>query len=103
MTNAVIPGVIAGVIYLVIALATGASAVASIIGGIVVAATAITIGLVSRAIFIRRAKSRREWIVAARCRTSFCTAGGGGLGVSGSRGPLRPERNSPAAGSRPCR
>lgn len=59
MTSVVIPGLIAGVIYLVIAFATGASAAASIIGGVVVAVIAIAIGFVFRAIFKRRAESRR--------------------------------------------
>ena len=36
MTSVVMPGLVAGVIYFIIAFATGASAVASIIGGIVV-------------------------------------------------------------------
>jgi O-antigen/teichoic acid export membrane protein len=60
MTSAVIPGFLAGVIYLVIALATGVSAAASFIGGIVVAVIAIAIGLIFRAIFKRRAESRRR-------------------------------------------
>jgi hypothetical protein len=55
--SAVIPGLAAGVIYLIIALATGASAAAAIIGGIVVAIVAITIGLIFRAVFRRRAAS----------------------------------------------
>ena len=50
-----IPGLIAGVIYFVIALATGASAVVSIIGGIVVATIAVTVGLIIRAMYERRA------------------------------------------------
>ena len=54
MTTAVIPGLAAGVIYFVIALATGASAVASIIGGIVVAAIAVAIGFIFRAVYKRR-------------------------------------------------
>jgi predicted lipid-binding transport protein (Tim44 family) len=55
MAGVVIPGLVAGVIYCIIALATGASAVASIIGGIVVAAIAVTIGLIFRAVWARRA------------------------------------------------
>jgi len=43
------------VIYFVIALATGASAVVSIIGGIVVATIAVTVGLIIRAMYERRA------------------------------------------------
>jgi hypothetical protein len=55
MTTVVIPGLVAGVIYLVIAFATGASAIASIIGGIAVAAIAVAIGCVFRAVYKRRA------------------------------------------------
>jgi len=55
MGGVVIPGLVAGAIYLVIALATGASTFASIVGGIVVAAIAVTIGLIIRAIYERRA------------------------------------------------
>jgi hypothetical protein len=55
MGGVVIPGLVAGVIYLVIALTTGASTFASIVGGIVVAAIAVTIGLIIRAIYERRA------------------------------------------------
>jgi hypothetical protein len=59
-TTAVIPGLAAGVIYFVIALATGASAVASIIGGIVVAAIAVAIGFIFRAVYKRRAAGPRD-------------------------------------------
>jgi hypothetical protein len=59
-TTAVIPGLAAGVIYFVIALATGASAVASIIGGIVVAAIAVAIGFIFRAVYKRRAAGHRD-------------------------------------------
>jgi hypothetical protein len=55
MAGVVIPGLIAGMIYFVIAFATGASSVASITGGIVVAAIAVTIGLIFRAAYGRRA------------------------------------------------
>ena len=55
MSGAVAPGLVAGLIYLVIALATGAPTVASITGGIVVAAVAVTIGLIIRAVYERRA------------------------------------------------
>ncbi|MDX6393659.1 MAG: hypothetical protein QOJ73_4722 [Streptosporangiaceae bacterium] len=55
MTTVAIPGLIAGVIYIIIAIATGASAAASIIGGIVVAAIAIAIGFIFRAVYKRRA------------------------------------------------
>ena len=60
MTGVVIPGLIAGVIYVVIAAATGASAAAAIIGGLVVAVIAIGIGFIFRSIFKRRAGSGRE-------------------------------------------
>ncbi len=55
--NAVIPGLIAGVIYFIIAIATGASAVHSIVGGIVIAGVAIAIGLIFRAAFKRRRRA----------------------------------------------
>jgi hypothetical protein len=54
----VIPGLLAGVIFVVIALVTRASAGPAIVGGLVVAAIAIAIGLLFRAIFKRRATSR---------------------------------------------
>ncbi len=54
------PGIVAGVIYFVIAFATGAPAVASIIGGIVVAAIAVTIGFIFRAVYKRRAAGPNE-------------------------------------------
>ena len=57
VASAVIPGLAAGVIYFVIAFATGASAAASIIGGIVVAAVAVAIGVLFLAAFRRRAAS----------------------------------------------
>lgn len=60
MSGAVVWGLVAGVIYLVIAFATGASGSASILGGIVVAVIAIAIGVVVRAIFMRRAGSLRH-------------------------------------------
>ena len=41
MTTVVIPSLVAGVIYFIIAFATGASAGASIVGGIGVAAVAV--------------------------------------------------------------
>lgn len=53
MGGAVVPGLVAGVIYFVIALTTGASTIASIAGGIVVSAVAITIGLIIRAVYER--------------------------------------------------
>jgi hypothetical protein len=55
MGGVVVPGLVARVIYPVIALATGASTVASITGGIVVVAVAVTIGLIIRAVYQRRA------------------------------------------------
>jgi len=60
MTGVVIPGLVAGVIYVVIAVATGASAVASIIGGMVVAAVAVAVGFIFRAVYKRRAAGRHE-------------------------------------------
>jgi hypothetical protein len=53
-----LPGSAAGVIYFVIALATGASVAASIVGGVVVAVIAIVIGILFRAAYIRRDRSR---------------------------------------------
>jgi predicted lipid-binding transport protein (Tim44 family) len=60
MTGVVIPGLVAGVIYFVIALATGASAAASIIGGVLVAAIAVAIGFIFRAVYKRRAAGPNE-------------------------------------------
>jgi len=60
MTGAVLPGLVAGVIYLVIAFATGASAEGAIIGGIVIAVVAVVIGLIFRAVYRRRAASPRN-------------------------------------------
>jgi ABC-type spermidine/putrescine transport system permease subunit II len=60
MTSVGIPGLVAGVIYLVIAFATGASALDSIIGGIVVAAIAVAIGFIFRAVYKRRAAGPSE-------------------------------------------
>jgi hypothetical protein len=54
-TSVVIPGLIAGVIYFVIALATGASAAAAIPGGTLVAAIAVAIGLTFRAVYKHKA------------------------------------------------
>jgi uncharacterized membrane protein (DUF485 family) len=59
-TSVVIPGLVAGVIYFVIAFATGAPAVAAIIGGIVVAAIAFAIGFIFRAVYKRRAAGPNE-------------------------------------------
>ena len=55
MGNVAMPGLVAGVIYFVITLATGASALGSIVGGVVVAAVAVTIGLLIRTAYERRA------------------------------------------------
>lgn len=60
MTTVVIPGLVAGVIYFIIAFATGASPSASIIGGIVVAAFAVAIGTIFRAVSKRRAARPHE-------------------------------------------
>ena len=54
MGNVAISGFVAGVIYVVIAFTTGASALASIVGGILVAAVAVIIGLLVRAGYGRR-------------------------------------------------
>ncbi len=55
MGNIAISGIMAGVIYVVIAFATGAPALASIAGGILVAAVAVVIGLIIRAAYGRKA------------------------------------------------
>lgn len=60
VTGVVIPGLTAGVIYLAIALATGSSTVDSIVGGFVVAAIAVVIGLAFRAFYKRRAAGGDE-------------------------------------------
>lgn len=60
MASVVIPGLVAGVIFFVIAVATGASAAASIIGGIVVTAVAVAIGFIIRAVDKRRAAGPNE-------------------------------------------
>jgi uncharacterized membrane protein (DUF485 family) len=60
MTSVVVPCLVAGVIYFVIAFATGASAVAAITGGIVVAAIAVAIGVIFRAVYKRRAAGPHE-------------------------------------------
>jgi phosphate/sulfate permease len=54
MSGVMIPSLLAGVIYLIIAVATGAPTVASITGGIVVAALAVAIGLIVRTVYERR-------------------------------------------------
>jgi hypothetical protein len=54
MGGAVVPGLVAGVIYFVIALTTGVSTSAALASGIVVAAVAVTIGLVIRSLYERR-------------------------------------------------
>lgn len=59
-TSVVLPGLLAAVIYLVIAFATGASAAPAIIGAAAVAAIATAIGLIFHAFFRRRAASRHE-------------------------------------------
>lgn len=60
MTGVVIPSLAAGVIYVIIAFATGASARASIIGGIVVVLVAVAIGFVFRAVYKRRTARPRQ-------------------------------------------
>jgi hypothetical protein len=54
MSGVMAPSLLAGVIYLVITLATGAPMVASIIGGTLIAASAIAIGLIVRTLYERR-------------------------------------------------
>jgi hypothetical protein len=54
LSGPVVPGLAAGVIYLVIALATGASLTASVVGGVIVAAIAIAIGFAFHAVLLRR-------------------------------------------------
>jgi uncharacterized membrane protein len=60
LTGPVIPGLAAGVIYLIIALASGASAAGSIIGGIAVAVIAVAIGFIFRRIYKRRVEGSPE-------------------------------------------
>jgi hypothetical protein len=55
MGGVAIPGVVAGAIYFVIALTTGASAVVSITYGILLGAIVATIGLVIRSVYERKA------------------------------------------------
>ena len=55
LTGSLLAGLAAGVIYFIIAFATGASAASSSIGGIAVALIASVIGLVVRVFFNRRA------------------------------------------------
>jgi hypothetical protein len=59
-SGAVIPSLFAGLIYFVIAIATGASAAASIIGGIAVAVVAGAIGLIFRSAYKHRAAGLHE-------------------------------------------
>ena len=59
VTGVVIPGLAAAVIYFIIAFATGASAVASIIGAIAVGLIAMGIGFMFRAVYQRRAGGPR--------------------------------------------
>jgi hypothetical protein len=54
MSGVMAPSLLAGVIYLVIALATGAPTVASIVGGTLVAAVVIASGLIVRTVYERR-------------------------------------------------
>jgi hypothetical protein len=56
----VLPGVAAGVIYFVIALATAAPLAPSVIGGVVVATVAVLIGMLIRAAYTRRGASRHR-------------------------------------------
>jgi hypothetical protein len=58
LSGPVAPGLLAGVIYFVIAIETGTSFAASLIGGVVVAIVAIVIGFIFHAVFARRSESR---------------------------------------------
>jgi uncharacterized membrane protein len=59
VSGVILPGAAAGVIYLVIALATGTTVTASLVGGLIIAAIAITIGFAFRAVFLRRTTRSR--------------------------------------------
>jgi hypothetical protein len=54
MSGVMAPSLLAGVIYLVIALTTGAPAIASIVGGTLVAAIAVAISLIVHTVYERR-------------------------------------------------
>jgi phosphate/sulfate permease len=54
MVHGVMQGLVAGMIYFVIAFTTGAPALTSMAGGIVVAAVAMVIGQLVRVIYERR-------------------------------------------------
>jgi hypothetical protein len=54
LSGIALPGIIAGTIYFVIALATGTSVAASLIGGLLVAVIAMVIGYLFRAVYTRR-------------------------------------------------
>jgi uncharacterized membrane protein len=60
LTGVVLPGLVAGVMFVVISLATGTSAATSLSIGILIAIVAILIGVVVRAFFVRRVASGRS-------------------------------------------
>jgi hypothetical protein len=60
MSGIVLPGIIAGVIYFVIAIATGASVGPSVVGGVVIAIIALAIGFIFRAVYLRRVGLRHR-------------------------------------------
>jgi ABC-type multidrug transport system fused ATPase/permease subunit len=59
-SRVMLPGLAAAIIYLAVAIATGSSVFASIVGAIAVAAIAFAIGMVFRAVFLRRLSHHRE-------------------------------------------
>ena len=60
VTGGVIPGLVAGGTYFIIAFATGTSARGSLIGGIVVTLIALSIGFFFRTVYKRRAARPHE-------------------------------------------
>jgi hypothetical protein len=60
LAGPVLPGTIAGAIYLAVAVATGTSVAASLIGGGCVAALAIVIGFAFRVLYLRWAQSHHR-------------------------------------------
>jgi hypothetical protein len=60
MSDPLLPGSLAGVIYFFIALGTGASLGASIIGAAIVAAVTTIIGFILQAAFTRRSPTHRR-------------------------------------------
>lgn len=60
LANPVLPGALAGLIYMLIAVATAQRAASAIIGGLVVGLAAVGITFVVRSLFIRPAASHGE-------------------------------------------